>query len=188
LHHEPQAVVTAIGDGKWLGLTISYIFEPSLLGTAGAVRNIAGQWSETALVVYGDNLLSFDLQAMACVHQETDAVATIAVFDRHSVPNTGIAGGTAEIDDGGIVRGFYEGTAAAASSFVNAGVYLCEPQAVAAIDKSFSDFGHDVFPKLLQEGMRLAGYPITGYCLGVDTPKAYQRAVQLASTKAVQLQ
>src|SRR6185369_10296192 len=40
LHHQPQSVISALGDGSEFGIHIKYtIEEPSILGTAGALDN-----------------------------------------------------------------------------------------------------------------------------------------------------
>jgi len=188
LHYRPEAIITAIGDGRSLGMTLTYMHEPDLLGTAGGVRNIAAQWNEPVLVVYGDNLLSFELKPMIDDHRESGALVTIACFDPESSPHTGIAGGSLVMGVEGYVSRFQEAGPFAEHALVNAGVYLCEGQAVAAIQVGFSDFGNDLFPALLRTRALIGGYRIKGYCLGIDTPQAYARAVELVSNKVAAIE
>jgi NDP-sugar pyrophosphorylase family protein len=185
LHHRGDQIEAVAGDGSAYGARIRYSHEPELLGTAGAVRNLQEQWTAPFWVVYGDNLLSFSLQAMQQRHAEQGCALTIAVFDRERHVSTGIAGGRVVADADGRVRRFVEGQADI-SPLVNAGVYLVEPEVVAAIPAGRSvDFAHDVFPDLLARGIPLATYLIDGYCLGLDTPEALTSLHQLITSGRV---
>lgn len=183
LHYRGEQIQALIGDGARFGVRVRYSWEPELLGTAGAAKKLEGAlgWG-TFLVVYGDNLTALDLGALVAQHRARGALATLAVFDRERVPNTGLAGGRVVLDAGGRVREFVEG-AALASPYVNAGVYALEPGVLAAIPAgAFADFGRDVFPRLLVEGARVDAFPIDGYCLGIDTPEGLARANALVAS------
>jgi NDP-sugar pyrophosphorylase family protein len=88
VHYRPEEIQEAVGDGSRFGVSVRYVHEPKLLGTAGAVRNLAAEWKETFLVVYGDSLVRLDLRAMFRVHRVHHAVATVALFDRRKHPHT----------------------------------------------------------------------------------------------------
>jgi mannose-1-phosphate guanylyltransferase len=183
LHYEPQQIRAAIGDGARLGARVSYVHEPQILGTAGAVKNLEAQWSEDFLVVYGDNLLGFDLADFLRRHREGGALATVAVFNRHTDAYSGIIGGTVALDDAHRITAFREGAGsgqAPSAPWVNAGVYALQPALCRHIPPGqFADFGRDVFPALLAQGIPLQGYPIHSYCLAVDTPAALATATRL---------
>ena len=50
LHHLPDRIVDYFGNGEKFGVTITYSYEETLLGTAGAVRRIADHfWKEDAI-------------------------------------------------------------------------------------------------------------------------------------------
>lgn len=188
LHYRPDAIRSRIGDGSACGVAVNYACEPEILGTAGGVRAIASKWRESVLVVYGDSLLRADLGSMERAYRMSGASAMVGLFDRARHPHTGIAGGTVTMDRAGRITNFNEGAPVAASSLVNAGIYLLEPEVIAQIPPhTFYDFGRDLFPKLLESGTRLAGYLIDGYCLGIDTPEAYARALELIRAGRVRL-
>lgn len=178
LHYRPADIRAVAGDGTPFGLTVRYSEEPELLGTAGTFRALAGSWTNTALVVYGDNVSEFDLGALLEQHRRTGAVATIALFDQNIHANSGIAGGRVVVEDEGVVR-FTEGAqAGSASSLVNAGVYALEPAVLQYVpDSPAPDFGKDVFPALLAAGCRVTAHIIepAGYCFGLDTPESLRR-------------
>jgi NDP-sugar pyrophosphorylase family protein len=184
LHYQAEKIRQAIG-GELAGVRITYVEEPTILGTAGAVGNIAGRWHDRVLVVYGDNLVALDLAAMHQEHRRRQAAVSVAVFDRNRHRHTGIAGGRVTIDSDSRIIQFVEGADDQLSSLVNAGVYLIEPAVVAQIPPDqFCDFAKDIFPKLLAQQLPLYAHLIDGYCLGIDTPESYRRAVALVESGA----
>ena len=189
LHYRPEEIQRTVGDGSEFGLNVNYVFEKEILGTAGGVRNIAGDWNETVLVLYGDNLISTDLPAMEETHRSSGAAVTVALFDQRSHPHTGIAGGTVLTDSTGRITRFVEGAQANQSSLVNAGLYLLEPSVIGAISPhQFCDFGRDLFPKLQAAEVPMYGHLISGHCLGLDTPDSYRRALEMISEGRVRLE
>jgi len=203
LHYRPDEIRDTLGDGSRFGVRITYAHEPEILGTAGAFASVARDWRDTSLVVYGDNLMSFDLARFVAAHRAGGAGATIALFDPDRHANTRIAGGRVVLDGEGFITSFAESRQLTADSrqptadgrqpvagsrFVNAGAYLLEPGIHAAIGAGLKDFAHDVFPALVA-GRRLHGHVIeaAGYCLGLDTPESFRVAEALVSTRQVVL-
>lgn len=191
LHYGADQIRGEIGDGEALGLSIHYVFEPELLGTAGALANIAEAFAQTMLVVYGDSMVRFDLDALLRAHRASGAEATVALFDRERHHNTGIAGGRVRLGERNAIVQFVEGAAGAeASSLVNAGVYALEPSVLDLIPRGrLVDFGRDVFPAMLAEGRALLGHVIEpdGFCLGLDTPESHAAAQKLLLSGALAL-
>jgi mannose-1-phosphate guanylyltransferase len=190
LHYAAEAITAEIGDGAAFGLIIHYVYEPELLGTAGALANIAAAFEGPMWVVYGDSLVRCDLAAMAAAHGQTEAELTLALFDRDRHPHTGVAGGRVVAGLDGAVTAFVEGGATAISSLVNAGVYLVERSILDLIPTGRSvDFGHDVFPAMLASHRRLMAYTLEpeGYCLGLDTPESFAAGERLLAERRVVL-
>ena len=190
LHYQADLIRSAIGDGSAFGLAIHYVFEPDLLGTAGALANIAPHVDRAMLVAYGDNLSRFDLGALAYDHTRAGADATVALFDAGAHVHTGIAGGRVSLGADGAITGFIEGGGSGGPGLVNTGVYVVEPSLLDLIAPGrLVDFGRDVFPAALAQGRRLQGRVIEtgGYCLGLDTPEAYRCGVELVRDGVVQL-
>ena len=175
LHEQADTIRDHIGDDV-NGVAVSYSFEPTLLGTAGAWKNLADEWQDTTLIVYGDNFMKFDMAALLATHRQRATLATIAVFDPARHAHTGIAGGRVQLE-GGRVTDFTEG---GATGFVNAGAYCMEPAVLQRIAPGFSDFGRDVLPGLARDGL-LAAHVMEAdaFCLGVDTPEGLQVAREL---------
>jgi NDP-sugar pyrophosphorylase family protein len=190
LHYRPAVIREAIGDGSRFGLSIHYTYEPTILGTAGAWKQLEPQWSGTSLVVYGDNLIRFRLAPFLDHHRASGALASIALFDPTRHVHTGIAGGRVELDDGSWVVNFVEGTSAPPGhrNYVNAGAYLLEPAVGQFVPAGFQDFGKDVFPNHTG-ARRLLGHVFEdrGYCLGLDTPASFAVAHDIVHSARVVL-
>ena len=159
LHHRPDDITGFFGDGEAQGVLIRYSFEPTLLGTAGALRPLAAWLVEDGrfLVVYADNLINCDLLALTAVHERSQAAATVALFHREDVSASGVA----ELDGEGRIRAFREKPKSdeTDSRWVNAGLIVCEPRVLDFVPGSGpADFGRDVLPALIEAGERVAGY------------------------------
>lgn len=192
LHHEPEAIRSAIGDGSRLGITVQYVFEPELLGTAGAFANVARHMKGPALVVYGDNLMAFDLNRLILAHRRSGAEATLALFDRGVHPHSGMAGGRVVLNPDSRIVAFQEGTVYDREDrfLVNAGAYVLERSVLDWIPaSSFQDFGRDVFPCMLAAGRALVGHVIEsgGYCVAFDTPESVAAGRSLVERGSVRL-
>ena len=190
LHYRGDLVRAHVGTGERFGVRVRYSEEEPILGTAGAVRKLAPEWDDDFLVVYGDNLVRFTLADLVAAHRRRRWAVTLALFDPARNPHTGIAGGGVVVDAGGRVTSFVEGAPAppGARALINAGVYVIQPSIVPRIpDGVVTDFGHDVFPGLLAEGVPFGGHVIDGYCLGLDAPEPLERGLELIRRGEVQL-
>lgn len=186
LHYRPERIRCAVGDGSRWGLEVHYSNEDSLLGTAGAWRRLSEHWETTSLVIYGDNLMRFDLERFVAAHARFGTAATVALFDPDVHVNTGIAGSRVQIANQRVTA-FHEG-ARSSAGLVGAGAYLLEPSVEADVPDGFADFGRDVSPALARRG-DLSAHLIepSGFCLGADTPASYRRAQELIRSRSVAL-
>ena len=178
LHHKGEVIKDYFKDGKKFGVSITYVFEKELLGTSGGVKNI--EWflnKEPFFVIYGDNYTSIDLSDMLKSHLLNRPLATIALFDPKKVMNSGIAGGVVLIDANNKIVSFKEGTKDKSDGYVNAGIYILEPEIISKMPKEvLSDFGKDIFPKLVKEGFTLKAYLTNSFVLAIDTKEALKVA------------
>jgi NDP-sugar pyrophosphorylase family protein len=94
LHHQPESVREALGDGSRFGTQLHYVEEPQILGTSGALDN-AREFLEgdTFIVVNGKIVTDINLAAAIETHRRTEALATLVLRpnpmrERFSVVNT----------------------------------------------------------------------------------------------------
>jgi mannose-1-phosphate guanylyltransferase len=82
LHHRPETITGAVGDGSQLGLDVRYSWEPVVLGSAGGPRRALPLLdAERFLIVNGDTLTDCDLTAVAQRHLALGARVTMAVVE-----------------------------------------------------------------------------------------------------------
>lgn len=172
LSHLAPAIHETLGNGSRLGIKVSYVQEPSPLGTAGAVRNAGGLVDETFLVLNGDIYTELDLGAMLGLHKATGSVATIALT---AVENPS-AYGLVETLPGGRIARFLEKPSPQeiTTNLVNAGTYVLEPQVLLDIPPGQTySFERELFPKLLTTGRPVHAYPDRTYWIDIGAPAKY---------------
>ncbi len=174
LHYLPEVVTQHFGDGASLGVRITWSHEPTLLGTAGAVKKVADQLTATFLVIYADNLTTCDLGKLLEFHKRKQGVGTVALFHRENATASGIA----ELDSNERVVRFLEKPKPEEifSPWVNAGLLVLEPAVLDWIpaDRA-SDFGREVLPSVLAAGQPLYGYRMSEGLWWVDSPEDLER-------------
>src|SRR5678815_3833346 len=81
LHHRPESVRSALGDGSRFGVKLHYVEEPVILGTSGALDNTRAFFSdETFLAINGKIITDIDLKAALDTHREMKALATLVLL------------------------------------------------------------------------------------------------------------
>lgn len=163
VHHLADAITTYFGDGSALGVSIRWSEEEELLGTAGGVKALEDHWAgEAILVTSGDGLHDVDLTALVQQHRRTGARATLVVKPVRDPSQYGVV----LTDRTTRIVGFQEKPLPdeAESNLASCGIYVLEPEVVAAIPAgSFWDFGTNVFPDLVQEPGALHAFTTMSY-------------------------
>ena len=169
LHFRPEIIRSHIGDGSRFGLRVAYSPEPSLLGTAGALRAAAGLLrGGPFLVQYGDVVTDMDLGALLRRHREGEALATL-VLHRRAGSNSAV-----RLEADGRITAFLERPTeeerrGIEAPWVNSGLCACSPGILDRIPEGPADLPRDVFVPLASEGL-LRGVPLEGYRCAVDSP------------------
>ena len=186
LHHLPDIIREYFGTGANAGVTLTYSYEPELMGTAGAAKSLAHFLDESFVVVYGDIFTNVDLGRLIEIHQQPRpsgrALLTLGLY---RVPNPTECG-LVDVDASGRVLRFVEKPPAKEvfTDLANAGLLVCEPRLLNFVPaKMVYDFGHDLLPRLLQAGEPVYGAEIQAheYLVDIGTPTGYARAQQMAT-------
>jgi NDP-sugar pyrophosphorylase family protein len=83
LHHQPESIRQALCDGSEIGVSITYSFEETILGTSGALDLIRDSLIDDDFVVINGKIVTdIDLQAALQSHREKEAIATLVL--RHN--------------------------------------------------------------------------------------------------------
>jgi NDP-sugar pyrophosphorylase family protein len=169
VNYRADMVEGHFGDGDALGVTVNYLREDAPLGTAGALGALPDAPREPVFVMNGDVLTRVDFSGMLSFHREHKAAATMAVrgFEMQ-VPY-----GVVNVEDQRItaieekpVHRF----------FVNAGIYVLEPDVVAAIPKGEHLDMPALFTRLHAQGRTTAAFPVHEYWMDIGRKQDFDQA------------
>ncbi len=175
LQYLPDRVRDYFGDGSDFGLSMRYYVEETPLGTAGSVKQASDFLTEPFVVLSGDGVTDCDLTEAMRLHKERGALATL-VLKHVEMP---LEYGVVIADADGRVRRFVEkpGWGEVFSDTVNTGIYLLEPEVLERIPEGRPyDFGRDLFPAMVAEGLPVYAYVMNGYWCDIGDIPAYLRA------------
>ncbi len=172
--YKGDKIKEAFGNGKRLGMSISYVEEDKPLGTAGPLRLARAFLTETFIACNADELKDIDLADMYMSHKEHGATATVAL----TTVEDPSAYGVARLQGNRILE-FVEKPKKekAPSNLINSGLYMMEPEIIDYIPEGFAMLEKDVFPKLAAQG-KLFGYPFSGQWFDTGTLERYERAIK----------
>lgn len=159
--------------GRWFEGTASAIFEN--------INYLDQVNPEYVLILSGDHIYKMDYRKLLDVHKEKGADCTIAVMEvdwdeasRFGIMNTD--------EDDRIVE-FEEKPANPKSNLASMGIYIFNWQVLrkelvedSKDPNSSNDFGKDIIPKMLNEGLNLYVYKFDGYWKDVGTVRSYWQA------------
>jgi NDP-sugar pyrophosphorylase family protein len=175
VHHLPAVVRDYVGDGSDWGLRVRYSEERELLGTAGALIPVLDLLrAGTFAIVFGDNLNELDLADLVRVHRSRGSLATVALWERTDVTQSGVA----ELDGDDRVTRFIEKPrpGETSSHWINAGVIVAEPALLDFVPRDRpSDLGREILPALVDRG-DLFGFRMKGGHWWFDRAEDYELA------------
>jgi mannose-1-phosphate guanylyltransferase len=155
------------------GLSFLTCVEDEPLGTAGAIANA---WDyiedEPVVVLNADILSSLDIGAVLTWHKRSGRVATVVGF---AVPDPSRYGLLKT--EGERLLGFNEkpqGDPSPGPHFINAGVYVLEPEAVRTIPLGRSvSIERETFPRLIESHGGLGFFELQGFWADIGTFESY---------------
>jgi mannose-1-phosphate guanylyltransferase len=166
-----------LGDGRRWGLEVEYVQEAEPLGTAGAIRNVAGSLAEdpegAVVVLNGDVLSAHDLAAQLRDFDTPRAGRPVEVSLHLVEVEDARAFGCVPTDDTGRVTGFIEKSEHPVTSRVNAGCYVFRRRVVDEIPQGrVVSVERETFPRLVETGALVVGYVENAYWRDVGTPES----------------
>jgi mannose-1-phosphate guanylyltransferase/phosphomannomutase len=190
LHHRPESVRRALGDGGKFGVRLHYVEEPEILGTSGGIDNARALLEgETFIVINGKIITDIDLNAALETHRRMQALATLVVLPNPSCEHFSIV----KANEGMLV-GF--GGMPAAADFVGkdpplmfTGIQILGPRIFGYIPRGvFSHSTTDVYPQAVAGGERIAVHLANGSWYELSTIQRYlDISLQLLSLRGADL-
>jgi dTDP-glucose pyrophosphorylase len=175
IHHLGEVIEEYFGDGKSLGVKISYVKEKTPLGTAGALSLIEPKPSEPIIVTNGDVLTDFRYGDLLDFHVQNNANATMAV----QVNETKIPYGVVQTK-GVLITGFEEKPTQA--FLINAGVYVIEPACLVFLKKGRETNMPDLFETLIGHNLSTLAYLIHESWIDIGGHEEFTTAAKKLST------
>lgn len=174
LHYHPDVITRHFGDGSHWGVNITYSHEEELMGTAGGVKKLQKELGDGPfLVISGDALTDLNLTDLVQYHRGHGAVATLVLTPVSDPSKYGVV----ITVEGGRISGFQEKPSPqeARSHVANSGIYVFEPGVLDMIpEKTVYDFGAQLFPRFLEEGIEFYGYQHGDYWNDVGSIEEYK--------------
>jgi NDP-sugar pyrophosphorylase family protein len=171
LHHRPESVRRALGDGSRFGVKLYYVEEPVILGTSGALDNTREFFErETFVAVNGKIITDIDLKAALETHRKTNAIATLVLL-----PNTRRERFSVVKTEGGHVKAF--GGMPVDEEPVPlmfTGIQILEPRIFEYVPRGvFSHSTTDVYPQAIANGEVVAAHVASGKWRELSTLRRY---------------
>ena len=170
--YKAELVQEYFGDGKGLGVSISYILETEPLGTGGAVKLASRGLKEPFVLVWGDNLMDVNFSKMEQEYLSAQVPLIMALTPREDVENFGVA----KLENNKIIT-FVEKPKReeAPSNLINAGAFILDPSCLSLLPEGVSSIEKDCFEKLAPQG-KIAAHIHKGQWFPTDTLEKYHRA------------
>ena len=140
------------------------------MGTAGPLSLVDGL-DESFLVMNGDLLTTLDYRAMWEQHSLSDAIGTLATYQRSVKVDLGVI----ETDDDGWVQRYIEKPTYHYS--VSTGIYVFDPAVLNYIPRGERMDLPDLVLKMMGAGYQVATYPFDGYWLDIGRHDDYEQAM-----------
>ncbi|HEU4766030.1 MAG TPA: NDP-sugar synthase [Pyrinomonadaceae bacterium] len=173
LHHRPESVRKALGDGSRFGVKLHYVEEPEILGTSGALDNTREFFdSDTFLVVNGKIITDIDLKAALETHRRMKALATMVLLPNTRRERFSIV----ETLDGRVTRfaGMPNDKDGGPAPLMFTGIHIMEPRIFDYIPRNvFSDSVTHVYPQAVAKGEVIAAHVASGRWRELSTLRRY---------------
>jgi NDP-sugar pyrophosphorylase family protein len=171
LGYKSNVIQDFFQSGSDFGVQIEYIVEDKKMGTVGALTLLKQRPSETFFVMNGDLLTNFNYEQMLEFHEFHNSKATMCVREYDfQVPY-----GVVNLNNEDIVSIEEKPVH---NFFVNAGIYLLEPE---CIDLIPSDEFYDMpslIEKIIASKRKVVSFPVREYWLDVGRMDEFKKANQ----------
>lgn len=169
VNYKSELIEEHFKDGSDLGVRIDYIREEQPLGTAGALSRLPQKPDLPVIVMNGDVLTSVDFEQLVSFHREQKADATMCVREYDFEVPYGVAR-----TDGTRLVGISEKPVQ--KFFVNAGIYLLNPDMLDFIPKDTPFDMPELFERVMAAGMTASVFPLREYWMDIGRLSDFEQA------------
>jgi len=162
-------------SGEAYGLSISYSYEDSPLGTGGAIRNALSNVSgENVLVLNADTYFHTDYESLLREQLKNKAAMTIA---SRKIEDISRYGAILKDESGRILRWNEkmspDQAEASCPGEINGGIYVMQKSLIEKIPEGKQSLENDCIPAWLKDGVYLQAISSDGYFMDIGIPEDY---------------
>lgn len=171
VNYKAEMIQEYVGQGDLWGVHITYLHEKERLGTAGALSLLPTRPTLPIIVMNADILTQANFQNLLQFHQESAAVATMAVREYDFQVPYGVVHVSGAKIEGIEEKPIHQ-------FFINGGIYVLSPQALNYLpQKTFFDMP-TLFQHLIANQQLTAAYPLREYWLDIGRISDLEKANQ----------
>lgn len=169
VNYKAEMIMDYFGNGSRWDVSIEYIHEDKRMGTAGALSRLQERPQQPFFVMNGDILTKINFLQLLDFHTEHKAAATMCAYKYElQIPY-----GVLKVDRYRLQEITEKPTQ---SFFVNAGIYVLEPDTLDHIPAdTFFDMP-SLFEKIIASGQESAVFPIREYWLDIGKMSDFELA------------
>jgi mannose-1-phosphate guanylyltransferase len=165
-----KQIISSIGDGKNLGVSIEYAETDMPMGTAGQLKSAERLIHGSFLAMNGDIVASLNISNLISTHERAGGIGTIAL-KKFEVK---IPYGYITVDRNSLIQKFEEKPTL--SFMANAGIYVFEPRLFDYIpDGKICSLETETFPTLISRGETLSSHYENAYWADVGSMTDFER-------------
>jgi dTDP-glucose pyrophosphorylase len=169
LGYKSNVIQDYFQDGSVFGANIDYIVEEKRMGTAGALTLLSNKFVNPFFVMNGDLLTNVNFDKMLDFHELNNSKATMCVREYSAEVPYGVVN-IKGVDICSIKE------KPTHSFFVNAGIYLLDPECIDLIpDNEFYDMT-SLFEKLINNNTKVISFPLHEYWLDIGNHSDFSKA------------
>ena len=178
VNHLAELIMAFFGDGKKLGLNISYSMEEKPLGTAGPLSLIT-EYEDDFLVMNGDLLTTLDYRKMIEWHKKEKNDLTIACYNKKVKIDYGVLERDGDVFMGCVEKPVY-------TYDISMGMYVFNKDMLSLVRKDERMDMPDLQIKAKKENKQIKCYLQDCIWLDIGRPEDYEEAVKIFEEKKIE--
>jgi NDP-sugar pyrophosphorylase family protein len=169
VNYKAEQIKAYFQDGSRWNVNIRYIDETKRLGTAGALSLLPEEPTKPVIIMNGDLLTKVNFNHLLSFHEQNGMSATMCVREmEYQIPY-----GVVKTSDHRLVSIEEKPVS---HYFVNAGIYVLNPEVLPLIPKDTYYDMPSLFDQLLERGFEVGVFPVREYWLDIGRMSDYEKA------------
>lgn len=169
VNYKKEMIKEYFGNGLDWGVSIEYLDEQQRLGTAGALSLFDTRPIRPIIVINGDILTKVNFQQLLEFHENNHSMATMCVREYYYQIPYGVVR-----TEGMLLKSIEEKPTE--KYFVNAGIYVLNPEVIDLIPKNTFYDMPSLFNVLIKQNQKVTVFPIREYWIDIGRISDFEKA------------